>query len=894
MKVYRVDQRWSHHRRFGYRLSLMLITIIGLLVPRRRRSDWRREWRAELWHYDDAETTTGTNGAPRTALLQRSLGSVRHAIWLRRRDWRQGMLRNDVRYALRNLIKTPGFTALAIATLAVGIGTSTAVFSLVNGILLQPYPYAEPERLVRVRSVVEESGDAVNVSFPDFLDLAAGSTRIAGLAAVDREPYNLGGGETAAYVQGAQVSASLFDVLGTTLVLGRGFQPGEDVPGGPNVVLLGEALWRASFAADPAIVGKQVSIDAEPYTVIGVVPVGGGYPDEASLWVPLRIDPGAQRRGNRWANVIARLAPEATLAQAQAEASALAGSLGAEYPDTNEGVGVRLISLYESRTGDFQGMMALLLGAVGFVLLIVCANLANLMLTRAVGRERELAVRAAMGASRLRIVRQLTSESALLAAAGAALGLLLGTWVVRILVAMVPVAIPEWVDFGIDGRVLAFAAGVSALALLLFGLAPAIGASADLSRALKETAAQGTGTVRKRRTRAALVIAEVALSIVLLVGAGLMISSLLRVAAVDPGYDTERSFMLTTAFAETRYGAPEQRLDFYRQARDRLLALPGVAAVGGIAQPPLRGGWNFMELIADAPAAAQVATAGAFAHAVTPGYIDAAGIELRRGRDLRDTDSAPGAPEVALVNDVLAERVWPGEDPIGKRIRFEFMDENAWIEVVGLVGGTRQVSLEEAPAPEIFYPYERWASFYGRITWMVRAAGEPAAAMSAAREVIRDLDPDQAVYDLMTLGAAVDESIWDVRFFTTLFWIFGAVALLLAAVGIYGLVAYGVSQRSHEIGVRMAMGAGSGDVLKMVLRHGLLLAATGAVLGFAGALALSALLAGALYQVSPTDPIVYLGVALLLGLVALVASVVPALRATRVDPVVALSGTPRG
>ncbi len=469
-----------------YRFSLLIVALSSRIVPRWRRAEWLREWTSELWHSGPkAPTPRGLQRKP--DLLRRSLGSVQHAVWLRRRDWRYDVLTQDVRYALRSLRRTPGFTAIAISTLAIGIGANIGVFSLANALLLHPYPYPEPESLVRVRSLDLEAGNTAHMSLPDALDLARTSQLIAGLAAVDREPYNLGGGDEAVYVQGAQVTATLFDVLGTQPLRGRTFRPDEDLPGADNVVILGESLWRNSFAADDKIVGSAVTIDAEPYTVIGVMPSGGGYPDEANLWVTLRVDPGTQRRGSRWANVIARLAPGATIEQAQEEASTLAATLAEEFPGTNSGVGVRLVGLYESRAGDAQGPVALLLGAVGFVLLIVCANVANLLLARAAAREREIAVRAAMGASTVRLMRQLFTESALLSLAGAILGLGLGIWAVGALAAMIPVPLPEWVVFTVDWRVVTYALGMSVFATLVFGLVPAIRASrADLTESLKD------------------------------------------------------------------------------------------------------------------------------------------------------------------------------------------------------------------------------------------------------------------------------------------------------------------------------------------------------------------------------------------------------------------------
>ncbi len=798
------------------------------------------------------------------------------------------MLAQDLRFALRSLLKTPSFTAIAVLTLAIGIGANIGVFSLANAYLLRPYPYAEPEQLIRLRSLDLNSGTVSQVSFPDYVDLARGSQLIDGFAAVDREAYNLGGGAEAVYVQGAQVTATLFDVLGTRPLFGRTFLPDEDLPGADNVVILSETLWRNNFAADNKIVGSTVTIDAEPYTVIGVMPSGGGYPDEASLWVTLRLDPGAQQRGNRWANIIARLAPGATIGQARDEVSTLAATLAEEFPDSNTGFGVLLVGLYESRTDDIQARVMLLLGSVGFVLLIVCANVANLLLARAASREREMAVRAAMGAGAGRLVRQLFTESALLSLGGAVLGLGLGTWAVSSLALMSPAPLPEWLVFTVDWRVVTYAAGPSIVATLVFGLVPAIrGSRTELNESLKETATQGSATARKQRARSAIVVAEVALAIILLVGAGLTIRSFLELTGVDTGYD-DSSFMLTTAFADANYANGAERVAFYDDARERLLALPGVLAVGGIAQPPLRSGWMYSAFVVEGTEPDDDgANPGALKHHVTPGHIEAAGISLLRSRDFVDSDSAEGTPEVALVNDVFADRFWPGEDPIGKRFRFPDM-EDSWIEIVGVTESTKQRAVIDEAEAEIFYPYERLSDFYGRMTWVVRSGIAASGLMAAAQAEIRDLDPNQALYDVMTMRQAVHESVWGARFFSMLLWIFGGVALTLSATGIYGLVSYSVSQRRHEIGVRIAMGATAGDVLGMVLRHGVLLAGLGAVIGFAGSAALGRLIASELYGVDPLDPITYSLVAGLLGLVAITASLIPAARASRVDPLVAL------
>ena len=875
----------------SYTLSSMVVWLAGFMVPRRRRAEWRREWRGELWHRRSRAAESNQLGVRvRANLLRRSLGSIRHALWLRGRDWKHDVLKQDCRYAIRTLFKTPGFTAVAIITIALGIGTNTAVFSLVNALLLQPYPYAEPDRLVRLRALELDSNIDGNMSYPDYVDVSK-SRSFDDLALVDREPYNLGGGNETVYVQGAQVSATLFEVLGTTPLLGRTFRPEEEGPDAPNVVVLGERLWRASFAADELLVGKDVTIDAEPFTVIGVVPVGAGFPDEAGLWVPIRFDPDAQGRSSRWANVIGRLADGVTLEQASDEVSALASTLAQEYPGSNSGIGILLVGLRESRTGDdLWASMALMLGAVGFVLLIACANLANLMLVRGATREREIAVRAAMGASRLRIVRQLITESVLLASAGTVLGFALGIWAIDFLFsAAIPVAVPEWIDFSADWRVVAFTAAASVFAVFLFGLAPALRATTtNLHDALKEASGHGTAGRAKQRTRSVLVVAEVALSIILLVGAGLMIQSFIGMSSIEPGYDLDNSFMLTTAYADVNYSEAEQRLAFYREARERLLAFPGVEAVGGITQPPLRGGWNITPIDVEGLDRGPDESSQTFLHVVTPGYIDAAGVSLVRGRDLSDLDGSVDAPEAALVNQAFAEEHWPGVDPIGKRIRFTYMDDDTWIYVVGVVENTKHRELVDNVAAEMYYPYERYAAFYSRMTWMVRTAPDPIGLIAAAQNEIRSLDSNQAVYDVMTLRSAVDESLWGERFVITLFWIFGAIALLLSTVGLYGSVAYSAAQRTHEIGIRMAMGAEARDVLGMVLKRGMVLSTIGGAIGLAGSFALAQLLAGSLYEVNPSEPTVYVAVAVLLGLVSLVAGFFSAVRATRVDPLIAL------
>lgn len=876
----------------GYRLSVAIVWLAGALVPSRSRAVWRREWLSELWHARErlarSRAVPSMPGRSRTSLVRRSLGSIRHALWIRGRNWSYHVLTRDLRYASRSLLKSPAFTAVAVLTMALGIGANAAVFNLANALLLQPYPYTEPDRIVRVGAFDQKTGRAINMSFPDTVDVEEHATTLASVALADREPYNVGDGAETTYVQGAQVTASLFEVLGTTPLLGRTFSPDEEGPDSPRVVVLGEALWRSSFGGDPDVVGSEIVIDGEPHVVIGVVPVAGGYPDGARLWVPVRFDPAAQRRSTRWANVIARLSDGATVEQARDELGSLATSLAQTYPDSNADIGFRLVSLREMRTADYLQVLPLMLGVVGAVLLIACANVAGLILSRGAVRAREFALRAALGAGRVRIVRQLLAESGLIAGAGTILGFAVGVWTVGTIMASAPIDIPDWIDVTPDWRVMGATAGVAIVAVFLAGLAPALRASrSDPSTALKE--AHGEPGAGRHRTRTALIVAEVALSIVLLVTAGLLIRSLQATVSTDTGYDTEHAFMLTTAFADTTYGDPQDRLAFYRAARDRLLAIPGVEAVGGIAQPPLRGGWSVMPFQVDGREPSDEGREdGAFLHAVTPGYIGAAGIGLLRGRDLTEQDSAPEAADAAMINRGMAERYWPDGDALGARFRFSYMPEGTWITVVGVVENTKQRSVTDAVEPEIFYPYERWAEYYGRMTWMVRAAGDPTALMAAAQAEVRSLDPNQALYDVMTLREAVDESIWMERFFTLLFVAFGGIALLMAAVGLYGLIAYTTSRRTHEIGVRIALGASGGDVLGTVLRRTTALAGIGSTLGLFGAFAVSRLLGGMLYHVSPSDPSVYAVVVAVMAAVSIAAGLLPALRATRVDPIDAL------
>jgi len=797
------------------------------------------------------------------------------------------MLTLDLRYAVRRLTRAPAFTAVAVATLAVGIAANTAVFSFVNAVLLSPYPWEEPARVVRLFTTDLERGGRIHLSYPDLRSVAE-SDVFAAVAGTDRQPYNVRTDDETVYVQGGQVNASLFEVLGVEPLLGRTFRPEDDEPGAAPVLVLGERVWRGTFGADPDIVGTTVHVDAVPHTVVGVVPKGAGYPDEALLWVPLALSEGTQSRSSRWINGVARLAPGVSLQQARAALDVLAGRLADEYPESNEGLGLTAVPVHEVRTAELSAMSMALLGAVGFVLLVACANVASLLLARSAGRQKELAIRAALGARRGRIFFQLLAESLLLAAGGTLIGLWLGVAVVDAMLATIPVQPPDWVVLELDHRVLGFTAGISVLATLLFGLAPALrAATGDLHEPLQESGRTATGSRRAQGARSGLVVAEVALSVVLLIGAGLMIRSFLALASQSPGFETDGGFTMTTAYATANYPEGEQRVSFHRRAKERLEALPSVQVVGGITQPPLRGGWNMMGFEVEGQGSGETEDhPPALTHTVTPGYLEAAGIPVLRGRGLEPSDGS-GPREAVVVNRTLAERFWPDQDPVGKRLRF-LIEGLDWAEVVGVVADTRHIDMHGETLPEIYYPYERWANFYGRMSWVVRTEVDPRSLMPRAREVIRELDPNQAVYDLMTLEQVVGEAIWMPRFFSSLFWIFGGIAAALAAVGLYGLVGTVVATRTGEIGLRMALGARPSSVLRMVLGRGLWLVGLGLAIGIGGALALAQIAGSLLYGISPTDPLVFVGAPVLLAAVALLATWIPARRATRVDPVVAL------
>ncbi len=801
-------------------------------------------------------------------------------------------LGQNLRFAVRSLLRSPGFFAVAVLTLALGIGTNTAIFSIVNALLVRPYPYREPDRLVLVRSVnpkIDESNG--DISLQDFRDLREQSEAFEDAAAIRLRRYNLASIDEPVRVRGAQVSASLFPLLGGRPLAGRTFAPAEDTPGAEKVVVLTEPLWQRAFGSDPAVVGRTITLDGQPATVVGVVPPAAQFPDTdaAELFVPLALDPAASPRDDRDFLVLARLAPGVSVPEAESQVEAAAQRLAQVHPDTNASWGARVMTLRDFRTRRFRSLSVVLLGVVGLVLLIACVNVANLLLQRAAVRQREIAIRSAMGANRSRVVTQLLTESLVLAVLGGGLGLLLSMWGLKLLVRSIPQQIPSYLnDFGIDGRVLAFMLGISLLTAMLFGLVPALRLSRpNLVETLGDAGARASGGVKAQRLRTGLVVLEVALSVMLLVAAGLMTKSFQRLQNVDPGFQPAGAVVLEVTLPRGGYSEPHQKVGFVETVLERLGAVPGVQAVGFTDDLPIGDPDTVRYTVAGQSAEQGRENPEIGLQVIGGDYFGAMGIPLLRGRGFGRADAAPEAAPAVIVNARLAEVAWPGAEAVGQRLKVH-LEEETWMTVVGVAADVRARALaDERVPPEIYVPYTVLPGF-DTLSLTVRAAGDPLALAPALRAEVRRVDADLPVTDIRTFEVVLARALWLQRFSSVLFTVFAVVALLLAAVGIYGTVAYSVAQRRREIGIRMALGARAADVVRLVVRQGMAPVAAALVLGLIGAFALGRAMRRLLFEVGGTDPAVFVGVTLLIATVALVASYVPARRATRVPPVSAL------
>ncbi len=798
-------------------------------------------------------------------------------------------LLQDLRHGARLLVRAPGFAAIAIAALAIGIGANTAIFSVVNTLLIQRLPYQDPDRLAVVWEHNLPRDRKNNVVSPgNFIHWREMNQAFEDIAAVGMT-FNLtltGAGEPEE-VPFQYVSASFFPLLGVPPALGRPFRADEE---GPNtrVVVISYRLWQERFNGDPGILSRPITLQGEPYTVTGVMPAGFYYMDKrVNLWMPVPFSEASRTPRGRWITVLARLKPDVTFGRAQQDMERVHGELRRLFPDFNTGWTARVVPLTEQLTGNVRPALIVLLGAVAFVLLISCANVANLLLARATARQRELAVRAALGAARSRLIRQLVAESSVLAAVGGVSGLLLAWWALHLLRVVVaerlPIARLETV--GIDSLVLAFTVGASVLSGLFFGLVPALSASGSaLNEALKEGNRAGTGA-RGNRMRNAFVVVEIALALVLLVGAGLLVRSFVGLLNVNPGFDPARTVTMRVGLPDSRYGEPAQRVQFLQRLFDRVDALPGVQAAGATSFLPLAGlgAATSFEVIGK-PRAPRGEEPVVDVRVMANDYLEAMGVPLLRGRLFNDQDPTDNRNRV-VINETMAKKYWPGEDPIGKRIRISWNDPRE-DEIIGVVGDIRNAALETEARATNYWPHARFP--YGSMTLAVRTAGEATSIVNAVRRLVREQDPNLAVADVRTMGDVVANSVAERRLTMLLLTIFAGAALLLAAVGIYGVIAYSVTQRTPEIGIRMALGAQRGDVLRMVVGQAMALAAAGIAIGGIGALLLTRLMTGLLFNVKPGDPLTFAAVACVLGVVAMVASYLPGLRATRVDPVIAL------
>ena len=811
---------------------------------------------------------------------------------------------NDLRFALRQLLKNPGFTAVAVVTLALAIGANTAIFSVVNGVVLRPLPYPESDRLVWL---AEKGPDWTggSLSVPNYLDWREGQDLLEHFGVYTWNNFTLTGVGEPAQLAGALASAEVLAALKVPPQLGRWYSPDEDKPGAGPGALISHALWQGRFGGDSGIVGRAVVLDGRAHTVVGVMPAAIAFPDAVDLWVPVgpaTAQPGWQDRGNHPGIYgVARLRPGATLEAARAALDAVAARLAERYPESNKNRGAAVERLLDHEVGEAPRALWTLFGAVVLVLLIACANVANLLLARAAGRQKELAVRAALGAGRWRIVRQLLTESLLLAGVGAAAGLLLAQWGLGLILALGRDSIPRAAEVALDGRVLVFSAGVAVLSAVLFGLAPAWqGSRPDAHAALKD-AARGT-TAGRARLRRSLTVAEVALTLLLLVGAGLLLRSFHRLRSVDPGFAYERVISFRTSLPERKYPTIADQSRFFQALLGNIRAIPGVAAASVASQLPLDGNsWDTTFLIEGRPEPPPHERPSMEVHLVGTDYFQAMGIPLVRGREFterdnrehlrgggREEDWAAGL-NVVVIDREFARRHFPGEDPIGRRVRLPWgeADKAPVATIVGVVGRVREDSLRETGGKvQAYFPYLQMP---GRgMAVVVKTAASPAAVVPVLRQQVAALDREQPIYEVRTLAELREGNLAPGRLNAVFTGTFAAVALVLAVVGLYGVLAYAVTQRRREIGVRMALGAQRRQVLGLVVREGMGLAGAGVAIGVLAALAATRVLRGFLYDVTPLDPVTFAAVVFALTVVAFLACVIPARRAAKVEPMEAL------
>jgi putative ABC transport system permease protein len=864
-----------------------VLKIIALIVPAGQRGVWLREWQGEIaWHRRRGRAIGGS----------RLCGAFVHALWLRKEEWSFDMLLQDLRYALRVLASRPSFAFVAALTIALGIGANTAIFSVVYGVLLKPLPLRDPERLVQLWETNPlRNWTNATASPANLLDWRKRNRVFEDIGYYpgldDKTPFEddlsmvspQGEPEPIAVLS---VSSNLFPVLGVTPSLGRTFRPEEQIPGKHRVAILSHDLWRTRFEADPTVLGRPIRINMRDYEIVGVMPAGFAFPRAGiQAWMPFaETENFPKQRRPHYLRPIARLKPGVTVEQARADMAGIAAQLEREYPDTNTQMGVGLGPLHDWVVGDVRMALLVFISAVGVVLLIACANVANLLLAHAAGRTRELAVRTALGAARLRLARQLLTESFLIAIAGGLVGVLVAEWTLGVLIRLSPEDLPRLNEVRLDGWVLAFMALMTGATAFLFGLVPAWQSSRIDAAALKDGAR--TTSPRGRTTRRVLVVAQVAASVALVACAGLLVRSFERLQRVPPGVDPVNVITFRMNLPGLKYDSDEKLIAFFESLAERLRSLPGVTAAGGTTVLALEGsGWTGDLFIEGRPEE----WGRELRHkTIVPGYFAAIGLPLVRGRDFAASDTA-SAPSVAIINETVAQMYFRQDDPVGKRIAFENPKDNPmvdWTTVVGVVRDEKQDSLGKAVRPEVYATHRQNAE--SGLAFAVRARVPPEAFLPEVRKIVRELEPGLALYDIRTLDEVVARSMSRERFTTWLVTVFATLALVIAAVGVYGVVAFSVSRRTQEIGVRVALGASRGAIVRLVMAEALGLVGIGLALGLAGAAAGGRAIRTLLFETAPTDLMTFAAVVTLLAITAIVAGLAPTRRALSVDPIQAL------
>jgi putative ABC transport system permease protein len=883
--------------------------LVRKLNRRRAEQELEKEIQAHLELETQEQIEAGLSPEEARYAAQRSFGGILLAKEKSREVWSFRALETlwqDLRFGARMLLKNPGFTLIAIITLALGIGANTAIFSVVNAVLLNPLPFAESHRLMALGQNDPRSRATLsNFSFNNFADLREQSEVFERLAAYYNSNFTLTGQGEAVLLRGTVMTADLFPLLGVSPVLGRAFRLEEDKAGGSSEgrpAILSWQCFQQHFGGESAVIGRSISLNNYSFTVVGVMPADFRFPIQAQpteVWVSTAIDyersigPGSimVERGYRGWRVIGRLNADTTLEQAQSEVNVIAANLATRFPRMNENMGIGVKPLLESMVGSLRPTLLLLLGAVGFVLLIACVNVANLLLERAISRQREINVRLALGAGPWRITRQLLTESVMLAGLGGALGATLAAWGTDLIVALSPEGITRIAETRLDGRVLAFTALVTLATGVAFGLAPALIVSkTNLAESLKQGGRGASESIHTNSTRSLLVVAEIALALVLLVGAGLLIQSLVRLQQVAVGFDPHNLLTFNVAKSVDSTTGPPQTAEFYRQLTERMKALPGVINASVVFQLPLGGSGGTTSLVIEGQPVEPTDQPFAVIHSVSPEYFRTMGIQLIKGREFTERDDLD-SPPVLIINEALARKHYPNENPIGKHIRPGFStvpvnDENGRREVVGVVADVKHYNLQESPQYEIYFAQAQMP--LSTMTVVARTATEPRGLVNAARDVVKSLDQNAPVYSIRTAEEILGRSVATPRFNTLLLGLFAAVALILTAVGLYGVISCSVSQSTHEIGIRVALGAQASDVFKLIVGQGIILALVGVVIGLGAAYGLTRLMSSLLYGVDATDPWTFAGVAVLLMAIAFIACYVPARRAAQVDPLVAL------